>query len=123
HAPFYLGAGMTAIGIGVLLFYRTALVPVAEPVLAAADAAEGVPGARGIVVTEPSDDRGALVVAVGGPTAREVCALAVPIARARDTRVHVLHVVERDVVLGEDAVDLESTAAGEELLESCIAEL
>jgi MFS family permease len=123
QAPFYLGAGMTAIGIGVLLFYRTALVPVAEPVLAAADAAEGVPGARGTLVNEPSDDRGTLVIAVGGPTAREVCALAVPIARARDTRVHVLHVVERDVLLGEDAVDLESTATGEELLESCIAEL
>jgi nucleotide-binding universal stress UspA family protein len=36
---------------------------------------------------------------------------------------HVLHVVERDVLAGEDAVDLESDAAATELLEACIAEL
>jgi nucleotide-binding universal stress UspA family protein len=35
----------------------------------------------------------------------------------------VLHVVERDVLAGEDAVDLESDAAATELLEACIAEL
>jgi MFS transporter, ACDE family, multidrug resistance protein len=32
QAPFYLGAGMTAIAIGVLWFYRGSLVPVDEPV-------------------------------------------------------------------------------------------
>jgi hypothetical protein len=100
---------MTAIAIGVLWFYRTALVPVAETAPSLAEA--------------PADDRGALVVAVAGPSAREVCAMIVPLARARATRVHVLHVVERDVLAGEDAIDLESTAAANDLLESCTAEL
>jgi MFS transporter, ACDE family, multidrug resistance protein len=31
QAPFYLGAGMTAIAIGLLWFYRDSLVPVPEP--------------------------------------------------------------------------------------------
>ena len=35
-----------------------------------------------------------MVVAVGGPTARQVSAMAVPLARARGRGVHVLHVVE-----------------------------
>jgi nucleotide-binding universal stress UspA family protein len=35
----------------------------------------------------------------------------------------VLHVDERDVVAGEDAIDLESTAAANALLEGCVAEL
>jgi MFS transporter, ACDE family, multidrug resistance protein len=123
QAPFYLGAGMTAIAIGMLWFYRTALVPVPELALVAADAGEMGPGARGTLVEEPADDRGTLVVAVAGPSAREVRAMTVPLARARATRVHVLHVVERDVLVGEDAIDLESTAAARELLESCTAEL
>jgi MFS transporter, ACDE family, multidrug resistance protein len=121
QAPFYLGAGMTAVAIGLLWFYRTALVPVAEPVAAVAEEEETEP--RESLVEEPADDRGTLVVAVGGPSARQVCAMTVPLARARATAVHVLHVVERDVVLGEDAIDLESTAAANELLEACIAEL
>jgi MFS transporter, ACDE family, multidrug resistance protein len=49
--------------------------------------------------------------------------MTVPLARARATRVHVLHVVERDLLVGEDAVDLESTAVANELLDSCTAEL
>jgi hypothetical protein len=109
QAPFYLGAAMTGIAIGVLWFYRAALVPVAETAPTRAE--------------ETADDRGALVVAVAGPSAREVCAMTVPLARARATRVHVLHVVERDVLAGEDAIDLESTAAANDLLESCTAEL
>jgi MFS transporter, ACDE family, multidrug resistance protein len=120
QAPFYLGAGMTAIAIGVLWSYRTALVPVPEPGWVAPDAGEI---GRGALVEEPADDDGTLVVAVAGPSAREVCAMTVPLARARATRVHVLHVVERDVVVGEDAIDLESTDAAKELLESCTAEL
>jgi ACDE family multidrug resistance protein len=123
QAPFYLGAGMTAIAIGMLWFYRTALVPAPEHAVVAADAGEVGPEARGKLVEEPADDRDTLVIAVAGPGAREVCAMTVPLARARATRVHVLHVVERDVVVGEDAIDLESAAAARELLESCIAEL
>jgi MFS family permease len=124
QAPFYLGAAMTAIAIGMLWFYRTALAaPVEELALAAAATDEMGPGARGRLVEEPADDGGTLVVAVAGPSAREVCAMTVPLARARATRVHVLHVVERDILVGEDAIDLESTAAAKELLESCTAEL
>jgi ACDE family multidrug resistance protein len=111
QAPFYLGAAMTAIAIGVLWSYRTALVPVA-------DAATLAPAAR-----EAADEHGTLVIAVGGPSAREICALSMPIARARATPVHVLHVVERDVVAGEDAIDLESSRAARELLDACVAEL
>ena len=64
-----------------------------------------------------------MVVAVGGPTAREVSALAVPLARARGAAVHVLHVVERDIVAGEDAVDRETSGEARALLDACIAEL
>jgi nucleotide-binding universal stress UspA family protein len=64
-----------------------------------------------------------MVVAVGGPAARQVAAMAVPLARARGAAVHVLHVVERDVIAGEDAVDLETPSEAQELLEACIAEL
>jgi MFS transporter, ACDE family, multidrug resistance protein len=123
QAPFYLGAVMTSVAIGLLWFYRTALVPVPEPARIAAGAGETEPEPRDTLVAEPDDGRGTLVVAVGGPTAREVCAMTVPLARARATRVHVLHVVERDLLVGEDAVDLESTAVANELLESCTAEL
>jgi ACDE family multidrug resistance protein len=111
QAPFYLGAGMTAIAIGVLWSYRTALAPVA-------DAATIAPAAR-----ETADEHGTLVIAVGGPSAREVCAMSVPLARARATPVHVLHVVERDIVAGEDAIDIESSGGARELLDSCVAEL
>jgi ACDE family multidrug resistance protein len=98
-------------------------VPVPESALIAAAAGEGEPGTRDTPVEEPVDDGGTLVVAVGGPSAREVCAMTVPLARARATRIHVLHVLERDLLVGEDAVDLESTAAATELLEACTAEL
>jgi nucleotide-binding universal stress UspA family protein len=64
-----------------------------------------------------------MVVAVGGPTAREVSALAVPLARARGAAVRVLHVVERDIVAGEDAVDRETADEARALLDACIAEL
>jgi len=67
--------------------------------------------------------RAPMVVAVGGPTARQVSAMAVPVARARGGAVHVLHVVESDVVAGEESVTLETTAEARELLEACIAEL
>jgi ACDE family multidrug resistance protein len=113
QAPFYLGAGMTAIAIGVLWSYRTVLVPVADP-------ATPAPAAH---APEAADDRGTLVIAVGGPSAREVCAMSVPLARARATTVHVLHVVERDVVGGEDAIDIEGSAAAGELLDACVAEV
>jgi MFS family permease len=109
-SPFYLGAGMTAIAVGVLWFYRDALVPsraaapAEAPILAPAGAAP-------------------MVVAVGGPSAREVSALAVPLARARGAAVQVLHVVERDVVAGEDAVDRETADEARALLDACIVEL
>jgi ACDE family multidrug resistance protein len=116
QAPFYLGAAMTTIAIGLLWFYRTALVAVPEGEMAAAEAVAD------IEQDKVGDGRGTLVVAVGGPTARQVCAMTVPLARARATTVHVLHVIERDVV-GEDAIDLESAAAADELLDACVAEL
>jgi MFS transporter, ACDE family, multidrug resistance protein len=52
QAPFYLGAGMTAIAIGLLWFYRESLVPVPEPVPA-----------------RPPVERDRLAVAVSGSAA------------------------------------------------------
>jgi MFS family permease len=115
QAPFYLGAGMTTIGIGVLWMYRDALHPVAATV-----DAPPLPTAR---FTPPTKEAAPMVLAVGGPTAREVSALAVPLARARGAAVHVLHVSETDVLAGEDAADLESPTHAQALLDGCIAEL
>jgi MFS transporter, ACDE family, multidrug resistance protein len=118
QAPFFLGAAMTAIAIGVLWSYRTALVPVGDAATPAPAAALAATNGR-----EPADEHGTLVIAVGGPSAREVCAMSVPIARARATTVHVLHVVERNVVAGEDAIDVESSAGAGDLLDACVEEL
>jgi ACDE family multidrug resistance protein len=115
QAPFYLGAGMTAIGIGVLWTYRDALRPVAATVTAlplpSAFATPTIVGAT------------PMVLAVGGPTSRQVSALATPLARARGGAVHVVHVVETDVLAGEDAAGVESCTDAQALLEACIAEL
>jgi MFS transporter, ACDE family, multidrug resistance protein len=115
QAPFYLGAGMTAIGIGVLWLYRDALRPAAATVIA-------LP-LRTPLATPTSVEATPMVLAVGGPTSRQVSALAAPLARARGAVVHVLHVIETDVLSGEDTADLESPAHARELLEGCIAEL
>ncbi|MGD9736575.1 MAG: MFS transporter [Solirubrobacterales bacterium] len=118
QAPFYLGAGMTAIAVGMLWFYRRSLVPVdigEERIEQRESEAAEALAAR--------EARGTLLVAAAGPQARAVCAMAVPLARARDSFVHVLHVVERDVIAGEDALDVESQAEAEATLEACVAEL
>ena len=106
-SPFYLGAGMTVVAVGVLWVYRGALRPAAAA------------RARGTALTGPAP----MVVAVGGPTARQVSAMAAPLARARGSAVHVLHVVETDVLAGEDAADLESAAQAGALLDACVGEL
>ena len=115
QAPFYLGAGMTAIGIGVLWIYRSALRPAPAAVPAAApapaDAAAELVGA------------GPMVVAVAGSTARQVSAISMPLARARGAAVHVVHVIETDVLAGEDTVDLETLPHARAVLDACIAEL
>jgi MFS family permease len=123
QAPFYLGAGMTAIAIGSLWFYRASLVPVAEPVPTMLPIGQEEAIEEGEEKRGSADARGTLVIAVGGSSARQVCAMTVPLARAQASTVHVLHVVERDVVAGEDAVDLESTAVANDLLDACVAEL
>jgi nucleotide-binding universal stress UspA family protein len=115
QAPFYLGAGMTAIGIGVLWMYGEALRPVAATVTALP-----LPTA---LVTPTTAEGTPMVLAVGGPTSREVSALAAPLARARGAAVHVLHVIETDVLAGEDTADLENPTHARALLDDCIAEL
>jgi MFS transporter, ACDE family, multidrug resistance protein len=117
QAPFYLGAGMTAIAVGLLWFYRTALVPVGE--------APSRPAEHAQAIEEPVavNGRGPLVIAVGGPRAREVCAMTLRLARARAGTVHAIHVVERDIVAGEEAIDAESTGAAKDLLDACVAAL
>jgi ACDE family multidrug resistance protein len=115
-SPFYLGAGMTAIAVGVLWLYRDALLPATRGA-AAAVVARAAPAPATPAESAP------MVVAVGGPSAREVSALAVPLARARGAAVQVLHVVERDVIAGEDAIDRETPDEARALLDACIAEL
>jgi ACDE family multidrug resistance protein len=115
QAPFYLGAAMTAIGIGVLWTYRDALQPVTAIVTALP-----LPSA---FATPTIVEAAPMVLAVGGPTSRQVSALAAPLARARGAAVHVVHVVETDVLAGEDAADLESPTHAQALLDACIAEL
>jgi MFS transporter, ACDE family, multidrug resistance protein len=115
QAPFYLGAGMTAIGIGMLWMYRDALRPVAATV-----AALPLPSA---FATPTVVEAAPMVLAVGGPASRQVSALAAPLARARGAAVHVVHVVETDVLAGEDTADLESPTQAQALLDACIAEL
>jgi MFS family permease len=112
QAPFYLGAVMTAIGVGVLWKYRDALRPVATT------ASELPPR-----VTLRAGEAAPMLLAVAGPTSREVSALAVPLARARRAAVHVVHVIETDVLAGEEAADLESASQAQALLGACIAEL
>jgi MFS transporter, ACDE family, multidrug resistance protein len=119
QAPFFLGAAMTAIGIGVLFFYRRSLRPVEE-----AAPTELTQPDEPVVAPEPAEVRpGGLLVAVGGDSARATSALAVPLARARGGDVLVLHVVEADIVAGEDTIALETDRAAAELIDACVAEL
>ncbi len=102
QSPFYLGAGMTAIGIGILWFYRDALRP-----------------ARAEVPAAPAPlrpERAPMVVALGGAGAEQVAAMTVPLARARRSAVHVLHVIETEVVAGESAIELETAGEAAEAL-------
>jgi MFS transporter, ACDE family, multidrug resistance protein len=116
QAPFYLGAAMTATGVAVLWTYRHALRP-ASATVPAHDRATTTPPAvlPGTTATT--------VLAVAGPTARQVSAIAAPLARARGTAVHVLHVIETDVLGGEDTADLEKPVQAQTLLDECVAQL
>jgi MFS family permease len=116
QAPFYLGAAMTAIGIAVLWTYRAALRPVAATV----PAHDHATTTRPALVTAGAAP---MVLAVAGPTARQVSTIATPVARARGAAVHVLHVIETDVLAGEDTAELESPLQAQMLLDSCVAEL
>ena len=111
QAPFYLGAVMTAIAVGLVWFYRRSLVPVSAQTVDEAIPSEPVLGAA------------PLVVAVAGPSARQVSAMAAPLARARGAGAYVLHVLESDVVAGEGVVDLEEDEDAVKLLHASMAEL
>ena len=121
QAPFYLGAAMTATSVGVLWTYRDALRPVSAtvPTPAPAPRASTTFAAPGATLAGAAP----MVLAVAGPTSRQVSAIAVPLARARGAAVHVLHVIETDVLAGEDTADLESPAHAHAMLDACIAEL
>ena len=120
QAPFFLGAAMTAIGVGVLFFYRRSLVPVRQPGTVTARPTE--PPARARAATYAGRP-GALLVAVAGDDARITSAMAAPLARARGGDVHVVHVIEQDILAGEDAIELESEDSAADLLAACMAEL
>lgn len=115
QAPFYVAAGMTAVGVGVLWLYRDALQPAAATVIA-------LPR-RSTAPTITTAGAAPMVLAVAGPTSRRLSAFVAPLARARGSAVHVLHVIETDVLAGEDTADLESPAQGWALLDACMAEL
>jgi ACDE family multidrug resistance protein len=114
-SPFYLGAVMTALGAGVLWAYRGAFAPAAAPAPAATPVAPQVTAVPAAAAP--------MIIAVGGPSAVEVSALAVPLARARGAAVQVLHVAERDVLVGEETADRESDDEARALLDACVAEL
>lgn len=125
QAPFFLGAAMTAVGVAVLFVYRRSLVPVEETPVAAAPHAEpsapaALPSAPAVLAQQPGRS---LVVAVAGSTAQQISAMAVPLARARGGEVHVLHVLEEDVLAGEDAIELETPRDAREVLERSVTEL
>ena len=123
-APFYLATVMTAFAVVVLWMYRDAFVSTRTVPAEAAHAAPDALPATTVPAPAPATAVAApLVVAVGGPTARQVSAMAVPLARARGAEVHVLHVVERDVLVGEDAAELETAVEARALLDACVAEL
>jgi len=104
--PFYVGAATTALAVVALVAYRDVLAPPkAERVEPAVPAA--------------TPEHAPMVVAVGGPTAVEVSAMAVRLARARGTAVHVLHVVEHDVVAGEAEVAAERDDEATQTLRAC----
>jgi nucleotide-binding universal stress UspA family protein len=64
-----------------------------------------------------------MVLAVAGPTARQVSAIVTPLARARAATVHVLHVIETDVLAGQDTAELENPVQAQALVDGCVAEL
>jgi MFS transporter, ACDE family, multidrug resistance protein len=113
QSPFYLGAGMTAVAVGVLWFYRHSLVP----------AAATAPETRHPAPATLRPERAPMVVALGGSSAEQVSAMTVPLARARRSAVHVLHVIETEVVAGESAVELETDAEAAAVLARSIATL
>jgi nucleotide-binding universal stress UspA family protein len=123
QAPFYLGAAMTAIGVLVLWSYRGALGPVQAPAAAGPDAPPAAAGTGAPPAPDGVAAPGPMVVAVAGPTAQQVSALVVPLARARGAAVHVLHVIETDVLAGEAVAELEGPADGRPVLELCMSEL
>jgi len=104
QSPFYLGAAMTAIAIPLLWYYRASLVPAKAKAPAA-------------------PERASMVLALGGRCAERVSAMSVPLARARGSAVHVLHVLETDVVAGEAAVELETKEEARRALERSMATL
>jgi MFS transporter, ACDE family, multidrug resistance protein len=114
--PFYVGAAATAVAVVALVAHRDVLAPAAEPERADPEA-PAAPSAA------PEPERAPMLVAVGGPTALQVSTMAVRLARARGTAVHVLHVVEHDVVAGEGDVPEESDAQAAQTLRACTAVL
>ena len=119
-SPFYVATVMTAFSVVVLWIHRDAFATTRTIPAGAGDAApDAVPAATASATPVAAP----LIVAVGGPTARQVSAMAVPLARARGAEVHVLHVVESDVLVGEDAAELETAAEARALLDACVAEL
>jgi MFS transporter, ACDE family, multidrug resistance protein len=120
QAPFFLGAAMTAIAVGLLVFYRRSLVPIRRPAGPEDDAR---PELRSQPAAAAAAGRRRLVIAVAGDNAPTIAAMAVPLALAQNAEVHVLHIVERDVVGGEDTIDRESGAAAGDRLEAVIGVL
>jgi MFS transporter, ACDE family, multidrug resistance protein len=109
HVPFYLGAGTVAVAIIVLSTGHSLLTRAEqEPDTATEPAAAAVPP---------------IVVAVAaGRRAPEVTDAAVELARLLDAPIEVLHVLETDVV-GDEAIDVESTEEARAVIADSIARL
>jgi MFS family permease len=112
QAPFYLGAAMTAVSVGVLWSYRRSLAPV-----------EDAPTSKRRDGTETPGQARSLVIATGGANAPEICAMSKPFIRSQQSEVRVLHVLESDVLAGEEVVDVEPDEQAATSLAACLHSL
>ncbi len=123
----------TAISVGMLFFYRKSLVPIEEtsagghapvsaPVSTRATAATPTAATAAPFATSIPGPR-RLVLAVGGSKVPVIAAVTAPLARAQQAEVYVLAVAERDVLAGEDAIDLESEGAARAELDDAVTQL
>jgi ACDE family multidrug resistance protein len=107
HVPFYLGAGTVVAAIAILATGHSLLTRAEQD-----SSAEATPAGSPPIV----------VAVAAGQHAPEVTDAAVKLARLLDAPIEVLHVLETDVI-GDQAVDVESTEAARAVIADSVAAL